>query len=311
MAIDSRIASFTFFIVSILLAMAPFLFNKIRRIKKMFPRLIIFSAGMMLSAALNDLVPHIAEHKSHDHGHDHGHKHDHGCDHDHSPGHAHVHEFNFGLFVSGLSFIFLLMIDTFITNHAHCEKDKKEQHNHEEHSHEGHNHEGHTHKEQNHEGHSHPEADCCTDAIKYTTSKLQAFIFVLMISIHSFLEGLGIQTYKTIIPLFVHKIIESISIGLTVFSANFSLRFAFFLNLTYSLLTPLGLLAKSLPFAQKIDWFLNGLALGSIFFIVFVEMIPPHFHKKGNPLHKILLLLSGYTLSSLFTPLIKLLNIKS
>lgn len=282
----------TFFLVSLLLSMAPFLFNKVRRVKKFFPNLIIFSAGMMLSVALNDLTPHLIQHHDHAHTttHNHSHKHKHHDHHDEHT-HAHTHEFNRGLFLSGLVFILLLTVDTIIMKHKHCEKDKLEEHPQGTH---------------NHEGHKHPDTECCTDAIKYTTSKLQAFIFVLMISIHSFLEGMGKQSSKTLIALLVHKIIESISIGITIFTANFSISFALLLNLTYSVLTPLGLLFQTLTFMNQMEWFLNGCALGSIFFIIFIEMIPPHFHSKGSPLRKIVFLSTGYTISSLFVPILKI-----
>ncbi|KCZ77071.1 hypothetical protein H311_01922, partial [Anncaliia algerae PRA109] len=268
--------AFTFFIVSIVLTLAPFMFHKARNVKKLFPSLILFSSGMMLSVALNDITPHLIKpHSKDSHGHHHSHD-DHKC---------HVHEFNNGLFTSGLIFIFLLMIDTLIMNHQHCESDKLEDHKRGEHD---------------HSDHEHPKTECCTDVIRYTTSKLQAFIFVFMISIHSFLEGLGNQSTKTMIALFFHKFIESVSIGITIFTANFSFKFAFLLNFTYSLLTPCGLLIKKLAFTKEIDWFLNGCALGSLFFIIFIEMIPPHFHNKGSSLRKIVLLFTGYVISSLF-----------
>ncbi|RVD93363.1 divalent heavy-metal cation transporter [Tubulinosema ratisbonensis] len=276
----------TFFVVSLTLSMVPFLFNKVRKVKKFFPNLIIFSAGMMLSVALNDLIPHLAV--EHDHSGKSGHSHNHSHEHGHKCSGGHEHKFNRGLFLAGLVFVVLLAVDTLMLKHKHCESEKLEDHKKNTHG--------------DHKDHKHDETDCCTDAIKYSTSKIQAFIFVLMISIHSFLEGLGIQSMKTIIALLVHKVIESISIGITIFTANFDFTFALLLNTTYSLLTPLGLLFKNLPILNKAEWFLNGCALGSMFFIVFVEMIPPHFHGKGSPIRKIVFLGTGYTISSLFMP---------
>lgn len=91
---------------------------------------------------------------------------------------------------------------------------------------------------------------CHTDAISPSSSKAQAFVFVLALSVHSFFEGLGMATQQTeknivsyIISLFTHKWLEAFAMGVTIMNAYFSHTVSFLLILFYSSLTPLGKIA--------------------------------------------------------------------
>lgn len=253
------------FAVSLLLSMLPSFFKRIKKVKSIFPYAIITSAGFMLSSIFIDFIPHLMENTT-----SHGHSH-----------HAHSH-FSLGLFLSGLSFIALLAVDVLVLHHSHC--DSKEGAG----------------SKYGHDGERHEAIGSCTDVIKYSTSKAQAFFFVVAISIHSFFEGLAFynhagHTFK--ICIFVHKVIESFSLGLTVFSAGFSYAFGFLLMLVYSTLTPAGIEFVRLLRGWKTTQMSNicdGLALGSVMFIVFVEIIPVVFHGHHAKILNVLLLLSGY-----------------
>ncbi|KRH92424.1 Zinc (Zn2+)-Iron (Fe2+) Permease (ZIP) Family, partial [Pseudoloma neurophilia] len=298
--------------------------------------------------------------------------------HDHSH-HDHKHEFSFfmknlGFFMAGLSFIFLLGIDSLLLQHSHCNNEEIVYMN------DGINHGAHQHQychvhEEMHSsssiGDMHPnhhsdgsivieksaeiqtsqpcsaplkknneevtidennsnekdqkketkihfhseqketfylEGGCNTSALKDQKGRLQAMIFIIALSIHSLFEGFAIKSTDIgifEIGLILHKALESFALGFTVCMANFSTQFKLILMTTYSLLTPLGMfisfLLQKLPIAKKsakighiFQSTCNGLALGSILFIVCVEMIPPNFHSKGANLYKIFTLIAGY-----------------
>ncbi|PJF18818.1 hypothetical protein PSACC_01328 [Paramicrosporidium saccamoebae] len=235
-----------------------------------------------------------------------------GHDHDHQEG------FAWGPFSAGISFLFLLAIDRlFMHSHSH------------DHDH-GHEH-GSSIKLNNDKkemeqvlqpnaaqcmdiecgGKIHsadPENDDCAschsedlmggchmDGLDVKSSKTQAIVFVIALSMHSFLEGLGLATKNTkpkimlyIISLFAHKWLEAFALGVNVMNANFSRMYAFLLISFYALLTPLGIVLGMLfehittggPYAELTMMILNGLALGSFLFVSCIEMIPPEFHKK-------------------------------
>lgn len=78
-------------------------------------------------------------------------------------------------------------------------------------------------------------------------SKTSAMSMILALSLHSFLEGLGLgpikmqtELFSYTVGLFSHKWLEAFALGVNVLNANFSLTTAIFLNFFYALLTPLG-----------------------------------------------------------------------
>lgn len=285
---------------SLAVCVAPKIVTSLKTVKKIFPFLTLTTAGFLLGVQLLELSSHISSPHSHGEKHDNAHNHNHSHANDHA--HAHSNSSMLGFLVAGLSFIFLLAIDTVVLKHKHCdETQEKEKHDHH-----------HCHKdvvasssvsvqkvEQERLG-------CCdTSAIKNTSSRTQVFIYILGISIHSFFEGLAFRSVGKIgsleIGLIFHKILESFALGVPLFTSGFSFPNALALATFYASLTPIGMLI-GLGFGhinQGVMSVFNGLALGSIMFMVSIEMIPPMFnHSKGNPLYKILTLFAGYITSA-------------
>lgn len=199
-------------------------------------------------------IPHVHHHHDHDHDHDHGTCKGHSHDHDHS--HAHAHEHNLNRQESSIESIEE-------APHGDCH-----------------------------------EADimggCHMEGIRTSKSKLQTYVFVFCLSLHSLLEGLGmcgkndLATFLT--GLFAHKWIEAFALGVTVLGARFSTLESFSLMGFYAVLTPLGIvvgmvadyLSAETVGGKKsiISLIMNGAAAGSFLFVSCIEMIPPEFHTK-------------------------------
>lgn len=278
MDIKSAFLAFSVFIVSLILSSFPFIVKNRFGLKRASGELMMASGGFMLATALLDLVPHVcntADEKHDHHKGEHDHKHSHkeqnssGCC---------SNKFYPGLFFAGVSYIFLLLIDTVIIKHSHCEK------------------------ETDHFEHSHDENGHCMDVIKNTTSKLQAFLLLFSLSIHSIFEGLAVANSAGVslwASLLIHKALESFSLGLTLFTTTFSKAFLSSMVFLYSMLTPLGMvLAEMVGKNKLVTDFFNGLALGSMFFIVFVEIVSPQLHNSHNNKKKMFFFMSGYLLCS-------------
>lgn len=231
---------------------------------------------------------------------------------------------NFGFFIAGLSFILLLGIDSIFLQHSHCDNEQVIQMN------DGMNHGPHTHDfchmhnqvenseilesknlQHEHLNHNHLEGSCNTSALKNKKDKLQAFIFIIALSIHSLFEGFAIKSDKIRmfeLGIIIHKSLESFALGFTINLAEFTKNIKILLITIYSILTPLGMyisliLSNLHANASKLSKHLlssifNGLALGSILFIVCVEMIPPNFHTKGANFSKICTLTMGYLVTA-------------
>lgn len=209
-------------------------------------------------------------------------------------------------------------------SHSTCTSSKKcdddPQHKHRDHLHHHHSESGHCNHE--HEHHKFPSsADASSasfDLEKLASSEsialcsgggcqmhgiegnpVSTVVFVIALSVHSFLEGLGMASKKTqgdltsfLISLFAHKWIEAFALGAAVMGAGFSsTAFVSLLLFAYSAFTPLGCLLgilgehlllqasshtppKSLEFLRA---FCNGSAMGSFLFVACLEMIPPQF----------------------------------
>lgn len=160
--------------------------------------------------------------------------------------------------------------------------------------------------------HSHEhqmEGGCNTSAIKDTKSRLQVMIFIIAISVHSLFEGFAIKSdsqslYK--IGIIIHKALESFALGFTISLAEFTHAYKVILITVYSALTPIGMLISHFldqcQFEGNVKDYVtngcNGLSLGSLIFVVCIEMIPPNFHSKGANLSKVFALTFGYLLTS-------------
>lgn len=199
---------------------------------------------------------------------------------------------NLGFLIVGFTLILLLGIDSMILHHSHCDNEKIVQMN------DGLNHGAHEHS------HSHDQIGTCnTSAIKDIRSKIQAFIFIVALSLHSLFEGLAMTGEKKIgvfeLGIIVLKMLESFALGFTIHLAQFSFNYKIVFITIYSMLTPLGMaVAHFAPYKKKASVVCNRLALGSIIFIVCVEMIPPNFHSNSKDPYKIICLSTGYVLTA-------------
>jgi zinc transporter ZupT len=304
--------------------------RKWRRANWLISLLNCVAGGVVLGALLLHMVPEMI--KPHDHSHCSAH------------GHAHAHEFPWGAFAAGISFLGLFSIDRLFLSHAHCENDEKptkakgkgdQNHSHSHshaHGHCNHDHD-HSHEHDHDHGHNHKhhyeasdiealdtsrhedchEADvmggCHMEGIRAAgKSPMQAYVFVLALSMHSLLEGLGMagknsspDLTRFLVGLFAHKWIEAFALGVTVMSAGLSTLGSFGLIFFYTVLTPVGIVigmaadyfvlqsqnnASSASLinvtgsASSLPYVFNGLAAGSFMFVACIEMIPPEFHKR-------------------------------
>lgn len=238
------------------------------------------------------------------HSHSHGHSQAHG--HSHSHGHSHAHD---------------ALDIPHIHDHSHghsCNHEHDHSHDH-----------GHQHSRQASSisvGTVEPHGDCheadimggChMEGIRTSKSKLQTYVFVFCLSLHSLLEGLGMSgknnqndLFKFLFGLFAHKWIEAFALGVTVLGARFSNLESFALMGFYAILTPLGIAIGMLSdyfFERAIDGHkttmeivMNGAAAGSFLFVSSIEMIPPEFHTKtqSTPI-KFLAIVLGFMIMAL------------
>lgn len=249
-----------------------------------------------------------------------------------------------GLLASGFSFLVLLAIDRlFMHDHSHdhshatpsstktmetsdCHQDENGDSCHHHHS-DDHHHNHHTKIDlpcplpQDEDcGTCHEEdvmGGCHMDSLNKQSTKSQALVFVVALSMHSFLEGFGIASKNDstslssyMASMVFHKILEAFALGLNVLNANFSDSYTLGLILFYSILTPLGMVIGILMLlgttsAHSVtSAVLNGLACGSFLFVSCIEMIPPEFHKKTkHSFPKFLLLSLGFVLISMVSVL--------
>ncbi|KAM0672665.1 hypothetical protein CWI42_100190 [Ordospora colligata] len=309
MDMNSMVFASIVFLLSLAICISPRAISA-GSFKKVFPFLTLLTAGFMLGVQLLELSPHMASGCD---GHVHEHK-----EHDEASNDLHNdNQSALAFFTAGLSFILLLAIDSIVLKHDHCEGSEIA------HSHECHD-AGHARSEdiskasgenkcneslnkEEKKAQSESLGCCDTDAIKNASSKAQVFIFILGISIHSFFEGLAFNSIDRIgsleIGLLFHKMLESFALGVPLFTSGMGVFSGLMLAVFYSALTPIGIMLGSAPGYLNqpiIKSVFRGLALGSIMFMVSIEMIPPMFnHPKVNRVHALLVLLSGYLLSSM------------
>lgn len=274
-------------------SLSPWVLFYSKTLKRMFNKAIIVSTGLLLAILFVDFIPHIVEGGcAHTHGESHGHSHGHGAGAGGrwSKAMAALQGSHPGLIIAGLTFIGLILIDQKVIKHNHCHSDEIE--------------EGRARKVHSHDKRKDDEAEinlCCTEGLKYQTTPRQALVFILVFSIHSFFEGLAFTDNKNneilFLGLVVHKVLESITVGINLFYSTYTKRMSAGLLFFYSILTPLGILLATVISGLLKSWIVReifmGLAFGSLSFIVLVEMLPPIFHSL-NDSKKILLLLLGY-----------------
>lgn len=289
----------TIFSISLISCFLPKVLSNSKIIRRYFPIVNLFSAGLQLATIVVDLIPHLNP-KQHTH--------------------------NFYPYVSiGLCFLTLISIDLiFLHNESSNKESSNKESSNKESGHKesgcnhnitscGHNHNGSSH---NHSGpsHSHNMSSCSHDnnlgtcntaAISTSKSKSQALLFLLAISIHSFFEGLPVsctsKNMSLLTSLISHKILESFSIGNSVEQSKFSGMSKTILVTFYSMLTPSAILIGNHPVVKSIDnvktWF-NALCMGSMMFIVFYEGIGHGFHNGKDTVKKLAGIYSGFIAGS-------------
>lgn len=133
------------------------------------------------------------------------------------------------------------------------------------------------------------------DSIPEGASNKEALIFILALSLHSFMEGLGISSKKSskllwyIASILIHKWLEAIVLGTSVLTSKIPRPVCFALILIYSSLTSIGSLighwmSSSVYSTGFIVQVLNGVAAGSFFYIGFVEMVGNEFETSSGKL---------------------------
>ncbi|KAI5191146.1 solute carrier family 39 (zinc transporter), member 1/2/3 [Nematocida sp. AWRm77] len=154
------------------------------------------------------------------------------------------------------------------------------------------------------------------DSIPEGASKKQALVFILALSLHSFMEGLGMGTKENkelvwyIVSILVHKWLEAIVLGASVLTSSFSSKTSFSLLLVYSSLTSIGALLGKYLHTRAIGssgegesmakLLMDGIAAGSFLYIGFVEMVGNEFqisagkNTRKETLKKITSMFTGY-----------------
>lgn len=152
------------------------------------------------------------------------------------------------------------------------------------------------------------------DSIPEDASKGQALVFILALSLHSFMEGLGMGSKQDqklvwyIVSILVHKWLEAIILGASVLTSALPSKISFVLLLVYSSLTSLGALigkrlsqgALTAAGPSYLMLAMDGVAAGSFFYIGFVEMVGNEFqtsagkNTRRETVQKILSMFSGY-----------------
>lgn len=131
---------------------------------------------------------------------------------------------------------------------------------------------------------------------------MQTVIFLIGISLHSFFEGLDTACHNIVdshtIGLILHKIPESLSIGMALFSSKIKKSTATLLMLGFSLLTPSAIFIgrQCKKWLTNSELYFKALALGSLLYVVFLEGIP-HELEGGHKKKKLLFLFIGYIIS--------------
>lgn len=156
------------------------------------------------------------------------------------------------------------------------------------------------------------------DSLPKNVSKAQAFIFIIALSLHSFMEGLGIPAKegKSLVwyslGLLGHKWIEAFALSVSVHTSGFEMRIVYALLTFYSFLTPFGTLIgmalikvlENNKYFDNLTSILNGISCGSFFYIEFIEMLNSEFDKqsmiaKKKNRKKVLAIFVGFVLMTL------------
>lgn len=299
---------------SFLSCLIPKYLSNLKMVRKYFSLINVFTAGLQLATIVVDLIPHMT----------------------YSESHSHSLSKTLPFVSIGAFFIALLSIDALFLHSEHkssCHSTGKETqqsdvdtktsshqhsncshtHNHQDHAQHSHSHEhtncSHTHKHRDHhnavvENECHENIGTCnTSAISGSTSKTQALLMLLAVSVHSFFEGFAVESGASHLPLLMglllHKILESIAVGNSISLSKFDNWTQIFLITAYSLLTPTSILIRDLKMFKSnpaVQMWFYSFCLGSLMFVVFYEVIGHSFHGGKNTGKKICSISLGYLL---------------
>ncbi|KAF7703830.1 Zinc transporter ZIP1 [Cucumispora dikerogammari] len=165
-----------------------------------------------------------------------------------------------------------------------------------------------------------PDSNHQGDSLPDKSTKLQALIFVLALSVHSFFEGVsipvktGTELFWNLVSLLGHKWIEAFSLGLSIEISGFKDTIKILLVLIYSVLTPFGsimgvLISRMFAKTDKITEagftknLLIGISSGSFFYIGFIEMLNSEFKHNDNinlRIRKLFSVVIGFAIMSAF-----------
>ena len=140
------------------------------------------------------------------------------------------------------------------------------------------------------------------DFVNESKNLMQTIIFLMAISLHSFFEGLDTTCHHIVdshtIGLILHKIPESLSIGMALFSSKIKKSIGILLILGFSLLTPAAIFIGRQCKTWLVDseLYFKALALGSLLYVVFLEGIS-HELENGHKKKKLVFLFIGYIIS--------------
>ena len=128
-------------------------------------------------------------------------------------------------------------------------------------------------------------------------SVIRPLMLLTALSLHSIFEGLAIGLQGTIdsvlqifLALTLHKCVVAFSIGLNNVQSLFTLRVVCFLNLVFSLMSPIGIgmgigignLSADQLTTDVVTAVLQGIACGTFLYVVFMEILPHEFMARRN-----------------------------
>jgi len=132
-----------------------------------------------------------------------------------------------------------------------------------------------------------------------------AFVFLLAISCHSFLAGLGVGAmtgpglWSGMLAIIAHKGLATFTLSTCFIKANCPQPRLTFYILVFSLVTPVGIICGSLLSTDDVtEGILVGLAGGSFLYIGVLEVISKEMENQMDKLYKLLVLLLGWGLMS-------------
>lgn len=138
-----------------------------------------------------------------------------------------------------------------------------------------------------------------------------ATVFLIALSTHSLLEGLGLGAsidssgfVTALIAVVSHKMLAALALGLSVHGAHFPRLLTVVLIAAFSIATPfgiaIGILAGELNHVgELVSGVLSSLSAGSFLFIALVELIPEELSKPEKKGLKLTAITVGFGLMSL------------